>query len=237
MAHAWNGWEVRWAYEGVADFARSVGLPVDAVVPKRDRKPSWQPTWACPFAGAASLVSIVIDGRCGLYPLRPIFNDLVECGADAILTVARALDEDGQDAEKLVWKEPTAGGPPRSTFDRATKTWVARPGFPDAGLHLDVGRRHLQYWTRRPNTIRHWAPARWPGWAFASLEDRFEEHVALTPDRIVLDVPPRERVLRGIAELLATADPRGIGYEGPSLDSQQRAAIVEGALRRCLARR
>jgi hypothetical protein len=59
--------------------------------------------------------------------------------------------------------------------------------LPSGGLHVDVGRRHVRYWTRTPSTIRHWAPHWWPGWTFESMDDRFEEHAALTSARFVID--------------------------------------------------
>lgn len=58
MRGRWEGWDVRWAYEGIADIARLAGHPVDAVLDPR-REPY-------PFAlksGGEALLTLRVGGR------------------------------------------------------------------------------------------------------------------------------------------------------------------------------
>lgn len=192
IAGRWPEWRVRWAFEGVADFAQALALPVSSVVAPLGKRANGVPAWACPTATLAVVVSVAQHRRTHLSALHPWFRELVECGPDAIVGAATAAE----DVRHMSWARGR-GGPSRSTFESASRTYAAN-GFPSGGLHFDVAERRLRYWTRWPSTFRHAAAQarEWVGWRVECLNDRFEEHVALCHGRLSIESQAHDEALR-----------------------------------------
>jgi hypothetical protein len=153
LAEVWQGWDVGWAHEGIADLADHVGYPRDRVLIAKpdegftpDLRPPQQTDWV-DFVGSVRLG----DGRQKHFPLAGDVTDYLLAGP-VLAEVA---------AEKP--------GPDQLSLGERTSS------FPNGGFHLDVRSRSLNFWTAsdQPGMSARIA-ARWSGWSVTWLRDRYE---------------------------------------------------------------
>jgi hypothetical protein len=157
LGAAWDGWDVGWAHEGIADLADHVGYPRDRVLTAKpdegfvpDLRPPEQPDWV-DFVGSVRPG----DGRQKHFPLAGNVADYLLAGP--------------------VLADVAAGKPGPDQLSLAERT----SSFPHGGFDLDVRSRCLNYWTAgdQPGVPARIA-ARWPGWSVTWLRDRYELQLA-----------------------------------------------------------
>lgn len=158
LAASWDGWAVSWAHEGLADLARAVGHPVEAVLvaggePEPPPGPPQDPSWIDTAVTVAELGEV------------------------------RILASDA-DPDTLAALGPALLDAARRHGTRDPVDWAVRT-FPRGGVHLDVERRQVEVWLAAPweDRARRLAAA-WPGWTVIDHADRYEGQLAAAGGRL-----------------------------------------------------
>ncbi|WP_433178185.1 hypothetical protein [Actinoallomurus sp. CA-150999] len=161
LSLTWPGWDVRWAYDGLGDFAAHVGLDRAIVRAARDPEmpgdlqPNPSKDWP------PHLVTVRDEaGRLLVYPFD------------------WADDHSAWQGPGLLDRLPAGG-----------LAQVHLPVIPDGGLHVDVRSRTVGAWSNEP--VPGLLPALtdlWPGWQMDFWEDRYEEQARRCGDAITF--PP-----------------------------------------------
>ncbi len=205
LAIVWQGWDVGWADEGIAELADCVGYPRDHVLTDdcdepsvRDLRPPEEPDWV-DFVGSVRLS----DGSLRLYPL--------------VGAVASPLVNGPSLAE-------AAGS--QQGLERLAFTGQMAP-FPSGGFHLDLRSNDLRYWTGcdQPG-IRARVAARWPGWTTTWLHDRYEDQLAACAGRLSFPVRTPEALFAELRQILLQESPTSMTETILELAERQRAAGI-----------
>lgn len=154
LALVWSGWSVRWAYNALRDFSAMVGVADAALdLPESGVEPLGPPLLV--EAGSTEPWALLTvrepDGR-----VRATCLDVYAGHHWAIWT--------GPDVLSLLPATAPAPGPLGTA--------------PDWGLHVDVGRRRVIWWTAGWDRLLHRVASRWPGWHLEFCADRYEDHLA-----------------------------------------------------------
>lgn len=172
FGRTWSGWQVRWAYDGLADLITYTGGDPAAALVSQDAPQLPRYDGHDPELPLAALVTVADEQGCRAYGLSP---DLV--GEQPFRAGPRLID----------W---LADGEPLEWCDE----------IPSAGLHLDPATRTAALWSVLPlRGLRAQWPALWPGWTLDFWDDAYTRQVALCPD--VLDEVPQVLVEPGLREL------------------------------------
>ncbi|MFJ5925194.1 hypothetical protein ACIQF6_21570 [Kitasatospora sp. NPDC092948] len=155
LREAWEGWEIRWAYDGNAELRAHLGLDPELV---RDRA---APVVPGPF--------LEPDDEEFTEPAPMVA--VVTVGSGQCFVVAHADDHPIREGLSLLYRLPDA---PKHEVCRA----AAR-----AGLHIDPVRRRIGWWTLGATAEAYEMPTRWPGWTVEFWQDRWEQHVQAAAGR------------------------------------------------------
>ncbi len=159
---AWPDWTIEWAHDGIAEIARYVGVQIpetrDDVNPATLEAPQ-EKEWVS-FIGSF----VLEDGALRLFPLGYFAS------SEALLTGPGLLEDARQ----------------RPGFESLQlDDWLKPNDFPAGGFHIDVPKRQIVYWSAHdPDQLQHIQGA-WPGWDVRWLEDRYEDHLALTGGKLI----------------------------------------------------
>jgi hypothetical protein len=154
LARTWPGWRVRWAHDGQGDLVRHLEIPVATV------RSAWLPPAerylepGCVVPSPEARTSGLMDTLLTVQP------------ADGPAT-AWAVDVD--DLHPLA----LAGSGVLEVVPGLGPGLVELPGPPpDSGLHLDLRRRAMRWWSveSTPGTDAA-LPERWPGWTIEPWRD------------------------------------------------------------------
>ncbi|ANZ36382.1 hypothetical protein BBK82_10225 [Lentzea guizhouensis] len=149
---AWEGWRVRWAYGGVEDVVAYLGIDRLTVRTERHR-PVLRPGAADDLDLTTCLLTVRNGDGLRAYRVAHLFCEPLWAGPELLDVLA---------AERTV-----------SSWERLSKDDVG----PDLGVHIDLARRELGFWTATTyNGSLADIAACWPGWRVEFWEDRHEEH-------------------------------------------------------------
>jgi hypothetical protein len=188
LQKVWQGWTIRWAHDGILDLADYVGISrtivetSDSGIPlAKDCDPSWL---AVDLEYVDTIGSIrLLDGSIRLFPLNGAGWGYFEGGISLVNVMQKQQSV-------AAWKQPA---------DR----------FPRGGFHIDVESKRLSIWEGySPGIDREFEPY-WPGWEIDWLKDNFEAHIALTENRLVLDLPSDSDLLSELESTLIREDSTG----------------------------
>lgn len=163
LSQPWNGWEVKWTYEGIADLAGYVGYPKSKVLKQAEAEsitftPPKEKEWL-------NLIMSVkfVDGRTKVFPLDGMIEDFLCYGPKMI-----AIIDKSHGYEEIIVPE-----------------WTST--FPLGGFHVDVAERTLDYWLAdvAPGLLMK-IKEKWCGWKVNWHMDCFESHIEKTKGRIIL---------------------------------------------------
>lgn len=164
LARVWQGWDIRWAYEGLADIVDYVSYPRNNVI--ADREPEVNCSLKAPEKAewTTTVASVrFADGTLHFYPLQEYIEEYLFCGP-ALLT------ENAQ----------SEGVP--SLF---TDEWGLDFFLPRCGFCVDVQKHLLDYWSV---SISSGAPDQiariWSGWAVNWHRDAFEFQLEAAQGRL-----------------------------------------------------
>lgn len=158
LGRVWQGWDVGWADEGIAELADYIGYPREKVItPDHDSEvvSDLEPPEKLDWSDVVGSVRLV-DGSLRLFPLSGGLEDYYLMGGPPLAEVAA-----------------TQPGLERLSLVEWTTT------FPTGGFHLDLVSERLFYWSARDQP-GVWArvAARWPGWSVSWVRDRFEDQLS-----------------------------------------------------------
>lgn len=186
MRACWEGWDVRWAGEGIVDLVRYLGLPDDLVLLERATEPRSEPLDLSPPAmpDAANCVMTIVDQ--GSYRVLPLEEDpryWLELGPAFLPALRRAPG-----LERLDWSE-----------------WSS--AFPLGGLHVDFDRGAAGFWLA-PVAADAAARSRraLPGLACEFWRDAYERHLELAGGRLSLPRDDPSRHLEAVRTGLLADD-------------------------------
>ncbi|MFD0275313.1 hypothetical protein ACFVHB_15605 [Kitasatospora sp. NPDC127111] len=151
----WQGWQVRWLYDGAAELRAYVGLDPEFV---RCRESA---LWPAPF-------------------LAPGDEDLAWPDPDGVVVT---VGTDHCHVASGAFDNPVREG--ASLFDRladAPEHGVCRLHV-NSGVHLDLARRRLGWWSLPSSPQAYEVPRLWPGWTVEFWQDDWQRHVRASGGR------------------------------------------------------
>ncbi len=153
LAKSWDGWEVNWADEGIADLADTAGYPRERVFARKAQTCKWRPLCA-PDEESPWIDAIIStrnsSGEPRIYPIQAFTTD--------------RLWEDPLFLESLLKMR---------SFERFSLP--KEKGLPSTGVHLDLAARLFDIWTASPlpGLVDDLHTA-WGGWKIQWHRDQFE---------------------------------------------------------------
>jgi len=183
MRRAWQGWEVRWAFEGLGDVVDYLGPR--ALV--RSGRPDDEPRGDLPVGGPWTQSVLSVRGAGGAL-------SLVACDVDAC---------------DIVEYPPSVVD--RLVGHGAITLPLHGAGAPSSGAHLDVAARRVHLWAAGfCQDLSDQVARRWIGWELVHHGADFESQIALTEGALTMTAARQEEVEREIATYLlgsSTFDP------------------------------
>ncbi|MGW8359985.1 hypothetical protein ACWGK1_05380 [Streptomyces wedmorensis] len=161
---AWQGWKVRWLYDGAAELRKYVGLDPEYV-----RRPGSVLSTA-PFlapddedlAGPDPGDVVVTVGTVGT---------VGTAGTDHCHVASGAFDHPVREGVSLL-----------DRLADAPEHGVCRLHM-NSGIHLDPERHRLGWWSLASSTQAYEIPKLWPGWTVEFWQDDWERHVRASGGR------------------------------------------------------
>jgi hypothetical protein len=186
LARAWDGWDVRWAYEGIADLADYVGHPRAGVLDPRPRERQSPLRFQDVPGWVVLAVSLLDDcGRLRFYTTHDDATDLLRAGPGVLAQLATAPHHDRLDLAQ---------------FDA---------DFPNNGVHLDPTGRTLDFWLAHPSEeIAPRTAAAWPGWSVTWHRDRYESQLERCRGLLTFPVQDEEKLRARLRESLLLEEKR-----------------------------
>lgn len=189
LCFIWRGWQVRWAYEGIADMADYVGFPRENVLvePESEDVRQFEVLQQQEYDFINTVASVVTEDKLvKLFPLGESIEDYLYNGSSLLTTM-----HEYQGLEKLIIAD----------------------AFPTGGFHVDITARRLDFWAAQvlPDIINR-VRRKWLGWSVQSHRDRFEFQVERTNGQ--LQLPTRfERDLKTKIETMLMRQSLSSGAE------------------------
>ncbi len=162
LRRVWQSWEVRWAYEGIAEIADYVGYPRANVLSEKeeDASPSLSPPEKRDWTEVVG--SFQLSGRLRLYRLNEDLENYLMVGANIITQC-----EEFSGLEILYLDEWREGD------------------FPNAGFHIDTNAKTLEYWSANDLPgIPDRVAAKWDGWHVTWHLDNYEFQIDATAGKL-----------------------------------------------------
>jgi hypothetical protein len=181
LATVWDGWDVGWAHEGIADLADYVGYPRDRVI-----------THKSDTVGTANLSS----------PTERDWVDLV--GAVRLIGGGIRLFPLAGDAIDYLLTGPALADAAvvNAAHDYlCLSDWTT--SFPTSGFHVDVAARSVRFWSARdePGETNR-VSARWPNWSVIWDRDRYEAQLDAAGGLLSFPERPAETLLNELVAIL-----------------------------------
>lgn len=174
LQHVWQGWEVRWAYNGIFDLAEYVGCPLEKVDSKLEPdylvNLSWDPPEKKSYFNIVGSIQFEVGDDILIFPLA---EDL-----DYLLANSPAmLDQVNR----------------RNGYIKLD-VWEWTSDFPEGGFHIDVPQKTIDIWSydALPTDLYQ----KWNGWKLNFHADRFEKHITLTNGSIIFPEPDLNAILK-----------------------------------------
>lgn len=183
IQEVWEGWEVRWAYEGILELADYVGFPRAILESESSISPSkLKFSLKAPMnkEWIESIGSIITkDGTLHLYPLEQSANLYLFQG------------------ETLLQEVDTQAGLDQFTYAE----WSSI--FPDSGFHIDIPQKTIHYWSffgsrEMYEKIRF----QWPDWTVIRDKENYQQHIAFTQGKLKLPEIDPFKLWSKLAEVL-----------------------------------
>lgn len=183
MSHVWDGWDIRWGYQGLIDiFNQLKSHPFDLT---REGYSDYY---------APSLSELEDDGLIDEWP-------------EAVISIKFADDDlrvqYANDPYLLLQHGDTVIEKMREVSTLRELKWEHNePQFPREGVHIDVPEKCIYFWSS--NTI--YRPTefgrKWKEWEFVWLKDNYQKHIEFTHNRLKLEIPSDEEALQHLKAYL-----------------------------------
>ena len=198
METNWEGWEIRWAYEGVADLVDYVGYDRQKVIAVRDTKH-------------------IFDKK----KVKDTFNCRgAECGWDNIITIKSANDEAEIFLTNITFSLTDFLMHGSALLDLRNREnallryscWFDADSYLMSGIHIDTDTKQLMIWSCTEEVIDFdQLLAAWPGYTITYHRDCYEIQAELSGGRLCFNNPPRLELIQRIRKIVCrdTKDPLG----------------------------
>lgn len=159
MGYIWEGWEIKWAYEGIVDLAAYVGYPKEKVLTGRKNDcahtslaPPEEKDWVDTVASVKFSPNEML-----LFPLWGGIDNYLPYGPDLVNRIDKAY------------------GYPRISLSEWSHD------FPIGGFHIDMERRRLEFWHANviPN-ISQQLQEKWSDWEVVNHYGDYESQCRCT---------------------------------------------------------
>ena len=181
LGYVWSMWEVRWAYEGIADIADYVGYPRFKVLSESEDdaasslSPPEEKDWT-EIVGSFRLA----DGSLQIYPLVGEVEYYLFAGQSLLQQCQFTRGEESLNLDE--WLECN---------------------FPKGGFHIDLVAQTVDYWTATeipdiPNRVR----AIWSGWNVIWHRDRYEYQLDATAGMLRFPHQSKEQIQAQLKNML-----------------------------------
>lgn len=181
LSEVWNDWDIRWAYEGIADLADYVGYPREKVISQIDEEkcnPSFSPPEEKDWTNIIGSIEFEKD-EILIFPLYGIVDEYLYNGLEVIEKVNRNFGYN-----KLILSE-----------------WTDE--FPCGGFHINAKHKILTFWTAdNCSGLLNNLQQKWIGWKINFEYDKFEKQIELSNDKINIYIPPSEMLISKAKEIL-----------------------------------
>jgi hypothetical protein len=182
----WQGWETRWAYDGIFDLAEYVSLAREEVQSGHDFAELEQRALSLELSEEADdWVNVVgsaalADNTIKLFPLQNNVANYLNHGPAAMVeAVQQTAGVDQMDWDE--WSED----------------------FPKEGFHLDIPNQELSFWAASEFGLSmDKLHERWPGWKIRRLGDNFEYQLEQTRGLLTFPVIPEADILEHLRSIL-----------------------------------
>ncbi|QQZ63308.1 hypothetical protein JI735_12975 [Paenibacillus sonchi] len=154
MQKTWNGWEIEWAYGGIADLASYVGYPKEKVLTVGDSDlnsiclaPPEEKDWVETVASVRFSANEML-----IFPLGGGIEEYLLHGLEIVDKIDKAYGY-----QKLALSE-----------------W--KKDFPLGGFHLDIPQKRLEFWHADViSGLFSQLQNKWPGW---DINEKFSDYAA-----------------------------------------------------------
>lgn len=191
LQQSWTGWDVQWAYDGIADLGAYVGLPRRQFL---SNSTSDMPPWAeFPLVREGDHRQINIIGSF-------IFGD------QASEVPAHILPLDELRASDLLCYGPGIVELAKQAPGRDIVSLQDADEFPLAGFHIDVPAKRVEFWSADDPGALDILPPLWPGWELIWLKDNFETHLSRLNNRVIFPAIDTEKLISRLRKALTRED-------------------------------
>jgi hypothetical protein len=183
LTRMWEGWDIRWTFEGVVDIVEYVGYSRNQVLePRIDKNRRWWFPHMYDIETANIVVSVEIDEE------PPRFYPLYLLEIDEFLYVTGERLLDNLFLEKYLEQIQDS-------------IWEGE--FPEGGFHINTSAKSIELWLAwdAPD-IESRMESGWPGWTFKWHRDSYEFQLDRTQGLLRFPLFSRERQKQRIWRML-----------------------------------
>jgi hypothetical protein len=195
MQKNWTGWEIVWAYEGIADLADYVGYDRRNVIADKKDEGSFTKQKIIDIFNISEEDSVIsirnLKGEIEIYPMNIAFvlNKFLLYGSDLL---------------KL------------RQYTNALSEWLyvnrydGDDSFPKAGIHIDMQNKRIDFWSCREHIFDFDKLAKaWKGYRIVYQKDNFETQLNLTDGKLKFPARSRDLLVKMVKGIVChdTADP------------------------------
>jgi hypothetical protein len=181
LAIVWDGWDIRWAYEGIADLADYVGYPRENVISEdKDREldisfnPPEEKEWV---SGICSIEAD--DNDIMIFPLGRNVEEYLIYGP----VILRKIDK------SIAYNK----------FQLSD--WTS--DFPTGGFHINLIERTIDFWSAFDSAgLLNSLQNEWTGWKINWNQDKYEKQIMASKNSINLQMPSLDTLLDRIKKIL-----------------------------------
>ena len=182
LEYIWQGWTIKWAYEGIADLADYVNYPRSKVLSKYDDDDEYDLSPPADKSEIDIVGSVVLNDRSlKLFPIADDIHLLIESGAKLV----NKIEQQKYNALNSLYLQH----------------WTEN--FPKGGFHLDLSSRTLEFWIAldAPN-IENRVRKNWAGWHTICHWDCFEFQLEKTRGNLEFPTPDDRTLRKNLEQIL-----------------------------------
>lgn len=181
LAQVWNGWDIRWANEGIADFADYVGYPKEKVLTEyenEENNPSFSPPDEKDWVNVIGSVKFGNDDVV-IFPLDGDVEEYLFNGRASLNEIKKSY----------AYKEIKLSD------------WTS--DFPIGGFHIDIVDKSIDFWIAKecPGLLDK-LKSKWNGWILNCSYDKFEIQIEYSNKKIEFNIPSMDDLLNRLKEML-----------------------------------
>jgi len=181
IQQVWGGWELRWAYEGIADIAAYVDYPVERVISESDvdrAELSLAPPPDLEWTDTIGSVRFE-DGELLLFPLYGGVEGYLMGGPAMLQSIKRSFGYEHINLEE----------------------WTT--SFPSSGFHIDLPEKTIDVWHADVYfDLERRLRAVWRDWTVRDHRSQYEKHLKNISEKLIVPLQSRESYITLLSQML-----------------------------------